>query len=70
MSNTDYRATWSLDLTVNTDFAQVEADDEKINLTRMALYFPENVFFLGRGQTYSISTRAVTITFSTVGVSG
>jgi hypothetical protein len=30
----------TLDVTVNTDFAQVEADDEEINLTRFSLYFP------------------------------
>ena len=34
------------DLTINTDFAQVEADDQKINLTRYSLFFPEKrVFF-------------------------
>ena len=39
----------TLDVTVNTDFAQVEADDQKINLTRYSLYFPEKrVFFLER----------------------
>ncbi len=36
-----------LDLTVNTDFAQVEADDEQIDLTRFNLFFPEKrEFFL------------------------
>jgi hypothetical protein len=35
----------TLDLTVNTDFAQVEADDQKINLTRYSLYFPEKRTF-------------------------
>lgn len=30
-----------LDLTVNTDFAQVEADDERFNLERFPLFFPE-----------------------------
>ncbi len=35
----------TLDLTVNTDFAQVEADDQKINLTRFSLYFPEKRSF-------------------------
>ncbi len=30
-----------LDLTVNTDFAQVEADYEQINLTRFSLFFPK-----------------------------
>lgn len=31
----------NLDLTVNTDFAQVEADDQQINLDRFPLFFPE-----------------------------
>lgn len=31
----------TLDVTVNTDFAQVEADDEQINLSRFSLFFPE-----------------------------
>jgi hypothetical protein len=30
-----------LDLSVNTDFAQVEADDQQINLTSYPLFFPE-----------------------------
>ncbi|HKG92738.1 MAG TPA: DUF5916 domain-containing protein [Gemmatimonadaceae bacterium] len=30
-----------LDLSANTDFAQVEADDEQVNLTRFPLFFPE-----------------------------
>ena len=35
------------DLTFNTDFAQVEADREQINLTRFSLFFPEKrPFFL------------------------
>ena len=37
----------TLDLTVNTDFAQVEADQEEVNLTRFSLFFPERrEFFL------------------------
>ena len=37
----------TLDLTVNTDFSQVEADDQQINLTRFSLFFPEKrEFFL------------------------
>lgn len=37
----------TLDVTVNTDFAQVEIDDQEINLTRFPLYFPEKrEFFL------------------------
>ena len=35
------------DLTVNTDFAQVEADTQQVNLTRFSLFFPEKrEFFL------------------------
>ena len=39
------------DLTYNTDFAQVEADEQQVNLTRFNLFFPEKrEFFLeGRG---------------------
>ncbi len=40
----------NLDLTVNTDFAQVEADVQQVNLTRFSLFFPERRrFFLERG---------------------
>ena len=35
------------DLTFYTDFAQVEADEEQVNLTRFSLFFPEKrPFFL------------------------
>ena len=35
------------DVTFNTDFAQVEADQEQVNLTRFSLFFPEKrPFFL------------------------
>ena len=39
------------DFTYNTDFAQVEVDEQKVNLTRFNLFFPEKrEFFLeGRG---------------------
>ncbi len=37
----------NLDLTYNTDFAQVEVDEQQINLTRFNLFFPEKrPFFL------------------------
>ena len=43
----------TLDLTVNTDFAQVEADDQMINLTRYSLYFPEKrIFFLEKSDVF------------------
>ena len=37
----------TLDATVNTDFAQVEVDDQQVNLDRFSLFFPEKrPFFL------------------------
>ena len=48
-----YRLTQNLtaDFTLNTDFAQVEVDEQQVNLTRFNLFFPEKrEFFLeGRG---------------------
>ncbi len=39
------------DLTLNTDFAQVEIDEQQVNLTRFSLFFPEkrDFFLEGRG---------------------
>lgn len=49
----------TLDLTVNTDFAQVEADDQRINLTRFSLWFPEKRrFFQERSGTFNFYTGA------------
>jgi len=46
----------TVDLTVNTDFAQVEADDQKINLTRYSLYFPEKrMFFQEKNDVFDFS---------------
>ena len=43
----------TLDVTVNTDFAQVEADDQQFNLTRFSLFFPEKrMFFLERSSIF------------------
>ncbi|MDF1576385.1 MAG: DUF5916 domain-containing protein [Bacteroidales bacterium] len=45
-----------LDLTVNTDFAQVEADDQQFNTTRFSLFFPEKrKFFLERSSIFDFS---------------
>jgi len=44
----------TLDLTYNTDFAQVESDNVQINLTRFSLFFPEKrEFFLERAGLFS-----------------
>lgn len=46
----------TLDLTVNTDFAQVEADDVLVNLTRFSLFFPEKrLFFQERSSIFEFS---------------
>jgi hypothetical protein len=43
----------TLDVTLNTDFAQVEADDQQINLTRFSLFFPEKrLFFQERSSNF------------------
>jgi len=44
------------DLTINTDFAQVEADDQQVNLTRFSLFFPEKrQFFQERSGLFEFS---------------
>jgi len=46
----------TLDITLNTDFAQVEADDEQVNLTRFSLFFPEKrLFFQERSSNFSFN---------------
>ncbi len=48
------------DLTVNTDFAQVEADEQQVNLTRFSLFFPEKrEFFLENQGTFGFGGAAV-----------
>ncbi|WP_396208072.1 DUF5916 domain-containing protein [Gemmatimonas sp.] len=56
----------TLDLTVNTDFAQVEVDDQRVNLTRFPIFFPEKrPFFLENAGVFSAGTpQAVDLFFS------
>ncbi|MGE3887053.1 MAG: DUF5916 domain-containing protein [Vicinamibacterales bacterium] len=44
-------ANMTADLTINTDFAQVEVDEQQVNLTRFPVVFPEkrDFFLEGRG---------------------
>jgi hypothetical protein len=47
------------DVTVNTDFAQVEVDEQQVNLTRFNLFFPEKRdFFLENLGTFAFAGRA------------
>ena len=46
----------TLDVTVNPDFAQVEADDQQVNLTRFSLFFPEKrLFFQERSSIFDFT---------------
>ena len=46
----------TLDVTLNTDFAQVEADDYQVNMTRFSLFFPEKrLFFQERAGIFTFS---------------
>ncbi len=44
--------TMKLNLSINTDFAQVESDQQQINLTRFSLFYPEKREFFLEGQDY------------------
>ena len=45
------------DFTFNTDFAQVEADEQQVNLTRFSLFFPEKrEFFLENQGAFAFGT--------------
>jgi len=61
----------NLDVTLNTDFAQVEVDEQQVNLTRFGLFFPEkrdfflenaNFFTMGTGSSFT-STQVQTDLF-------
>jgi hypothetical protein len=56
----------TLDLTYNTDFAQVEVDEQRTNLTRFSLFFPEKrPFFLENAGMFSAGTpQAVELFFT------
>ncbi len=50
----------SLDLTVNTDFAESEADEQQINLSRFSLFLPERrEFFLENAGVFEFGPRDV-----------
>jgi hypothetical protein len=56
----------TLDVTYNTDFAQVEVDEQRTNLTRFPLFFPEKrPFFLENAGVFSAGTpQAVDLFFT------
>ncbi|MEZ4417652.1 MAG: DUF5916 domain-containing protein [Gemmatimonadota bacterium] len=55
----------TLDLTANTDFAQVEVDDQQVNLTRFSLLFPEKrPFFLENAGFFTVGGGGADLFFS------
>ncbi|MBM3780692.1 MAG: carbohydrate binding family 9 domain-containing protein [Acidobacteria bacterium] len=63
----------TMDATINTDFAQVEADEEQVNLTRFDLFFPEKrPFFLENATTFQFGQpQQIDLFFSRrIGLSG
>ena len=53
-----------LDLTVNTDFAQVDADRQVINLSRFSVFFPEKrAFFLENANLFHAGSSEAAIPF-------
>ena len=63
----------TLDLTYNTDFAQVEVDDQQVNLDRFNLFFPEKrPFFLENAGLFTVgSPGEIDLFFSRrIGISG
>ncbi|NNM17437.1 MAG: carbohydrate binding family 9 domain-containing protein [Croceitalea sp.] len=52
------------DFTLNTDFAQAEADDQLVNLTRFSLFFPEKrQFFQERASIFDFRTGGLSRLF-------
>ena len=52
------------DLTINTDFAQAEADDQQVNLSRFSLFFPEKrQFFQERAGIFDFRTGGLSRLF-------
>jgi len=48
----------ALDVTVNTDFAQAEVDEQQVNLTRFPLFFPEKRdFFLENSGQFTVGNQ-------------
>ena len=49
----------NLDVTLNTDFAQVEVDEQQVNLTRFPLFFPEKRdFFLENAGMFNVGAAS------------
>jgi hypothetical protein len=63
----------NMDVTINTDFAQVEVDEQQVNLTRFGLFYPEkrdfflensNFFTMGTGTAFTTTPVQTDLFFS------
>jgi hypothetical protein len=63
----------NMDVTANTDFAQVEVDEQQVNLTRFGLFYPEkrdfflensNFFTMGTGSSFTSAQVQTDLFFS------
>jgi hypothetical protein len=63
----------NMDVTINTDFAQVEVDEQQVNLSRFGLFYPEkrdfflensNFFTMGTGQAFTTTQVQTDLFFS------
>tara|TARA_B100001123_G_scaffold414842_1_gene514768 strand:- start:5099 stop:7369 length:2271 start_codon:yes stop_codon:yes gene_type:complete len=59
----------TLDLTVNTDFAEVEVDEVQLDLTRFSLRFPEKrPFFLENASIFNVAGRGTIFNSRRIGI--
>jgi hypothetical protein len=63
----------NMDVTINTDFAQVEVDEQQVNLSRFGLFYPEkrdfflensNFFTMGTGSAFTTTQVQTDLFFS------
>ena len=63
----------NMDVTINTDFAQVEVDEQQVNLSRFGLFYPEkrdfflensNFFTMGTGSAFTVTQVQTDLFFS------
>jgi len=55
-----FKPNWTAHLTLNTDFAQTEVDDRRLNYTRFPLFFPEKRdFFLEDAEVFTVGQQVM-----------
>ena len=55
-----FKPSWTAHLTLNTDFAETEVDDRRLNYTRFPLFFPEKRdFFLEDAEVFTVGQQVM-----------